>query len=104
MYYPASGKYCHGILYSPEMGEVVMLLLDITAAIEADKVIERSQRMFKNIFDSCPIGIEIYDKDGCLIDLNHKDLEIFGVSRESALWFEFFCQSECPGQYKKTGT
>lgn len=101
LYYPASGKYCHGILYSPEMGEVVILLLDITAAIEADKIIERSQRMFKNIFDSCPIGIEIYDKEGYLIDLNYKDLEIFGVSRESALGLNFFANPNVPVSIKE---
>ena len=34
-------------------------------------------------FGKDPAGVEIYDKDGYLIDLNNKDLEIFGVVNKS---------------------
>ena len=44
---------------------------------------DRSEKLFQNIFANIPAGVEIYDKDGYLIDLNNKDLEIFGVVNKS---------------------
>ena len=35
---------------------------------------------FKSIFDESPIGIELYDSDGLLMDANRACLDMFGVS------------------------
>ncbi|MCP4724465.1 MAG: PAS domain S-box protein [bacterium] len=56
---------------------------DITDSLLAEKKIKESEKRFKNIFDESPIGIELYDVDGILNDVNKSCLEIFGV-RESA--------------------
>lgn len=53
--------------------------------------LDRSEKLFKNVFDDIPVGIEIYDKDGYLVDLNNKDAEIFGLEKkEDALGVNFF--------------
>ena len=45
-----------------------------------DAVAERN--MLFSIFNNVPVGIEIYDQDGLLININQKDMEIFGVQRK----------------------
>lgn len=35
--------------------------------------------LFRDIFDEIPIGVEIYNEKGLLVDLNNKDMEIFGL-------------------------
>lgn len=66
-------------MYSPEKDEVVALFLDSTETIRAHRALDRSEKLFKNIFANIPAGVEIYDKDGNLLDLNNWDMETFGV-------------------------
>lgn len=101
LYFSESDKYCHCIVYSPEPQEVVVLLLDTTAMIDANRASEQSRRMFKDIFDNSPVGIEIYDKEGTLVDLNNKDLEIFGVKREAVIGVNFFDNPNVPQSIKE---
>ena len=82
-YFPNTGLYSHWILYSPEKDEVVGLFTDSTEAVKANRALDRSEKLFKSIFANIPAGVEIYDKDGYLIDLNNKDLEIFAVADKS---------------------
>lgn len=42
--------------------------------------LQRSENRFKEIFEKSPIGIELYDLGGRLIDANKSCLEIFGAS------------------------
>ena len=45
----------------------------------------------RNIYDNIPVGIELYDRNGLLVDLNNKDLEIFGIrDKEDVLGVDFF--------------
>ncbi len=39
----------------------------------------KSNHKFKNIYEESPVGIELYDSTGKLIDINNACLEIFGV-------------------------
>lgn len=41
------------------------------------------RQYFRSIYQNIPVGIEMYDKDGYLIDANEKDMEIFGVGNKS---------------------
>ena len=43
---------------------------------------EQKEILFKNIFDNIPVGVEIYDAHARLIDLNDKDMEMFGVENK----------------------
>lgn len=40
---------------------------------------EYGETLFKNIFDNIPVGVEIYNEEGILIDLNEYDMETFGI-------------------------
>lgn len=96
-YLSRTGVYTHWILYSPEKDEVVGLFLDSTEAVKANRALDRSEKLFKSIFANIPAGVEIYDKDGYLLDLNNKDLEIFGVvDKSDVLGVNFFENPNVP--------
>lgn len=96
-YFPNTGLYSHWILYSPEKDEVVGLFTDSTEAVKANRALDRSEKLFKSIFANIPAGVEIYDKDGYLIDLNNKDLEIFAVADKSdVIGVNFFDNPNVP--------
>ena len=57
---------------------------------KAHEAIYRNERFLRNIFDNIQVGVELYAPDGTLVDINNKDMEIFGVTREEALGLNFF--------------
>ena len=79
MCFELTNKHSHVVIYSPEMHEVVALFLDTTDSVQTHLALDHSEKLFKNIFANIPAGVEIYDKDGFLVDINNKDMEIFGV-------------------------
>lgn len=44
---------------------------------------ENRETLFKNIFENIPAGVEIYNDEGVLIDVNKQDLDIFGVHHKN---------------------
>lgn len=55
---------------------------DMASAYQA---LQHSERLLYNIFKHLPIGIELYNMDGVLVDLNDKDLEMFHVEKKEDL-------------------
>lgn len=86
----ASGRYVHVVMYSTTPEEVICLLSDMTE-MYAHEALDRSEKLLRNIYDNIPVGIELYDRNGLLVDLNNKDLEIFGIrDKEDVLGVDFF--------------
>lgn len=52
---------------------------DMASAYQA---LQYSERLLSNIFKCLPIGIELYDMDGVLVDLNDKELEMFHIEKK----------------------
>jgi len=50
----------------------------------------KSNAIFKIIFEALPIGIELYDENGYLINVNPYDLEILGAKKENILGINIF--------------
>lgn len=93
----ANGKNIHCTVYSPQPGEIVSLLTDTTDSVVSHEALDRSEKILRNIYDNIPVGIELYDKDGYLVDINNKDLEIFGVDRkDDVLGVSFFENPNIP--------
>jgi PAS domain S-box-containing protein len=56
---------------------------------------------FKSIFDESPVGIELYNADGLLMDANPAYLRIFGVSDLAQVkGFKLFEDPDMPGEAK----
>ncbi|MFR0836466.1 MAG: PAS domain S-box protein, partial [Barnesiella sp.] len=68
---------------SPEKDEVVGLFINLAENVKASRAMDRSEKLFRNVFANIPVGVEIYDKNGTLTDLNNKDMEIFGIVKKS---------------------
>jgi len=56
--------------------------MDVTEMRRTYMALDHSEKLLRNLFSNIPVGVEIYNKDGILIDLNNKDMEIFGVKDE----------------------
>lgn len=98
---PGTERYCHAVLYSPIKDEIVALFTDITEEINTRQALEKSESQLRNIYKNLPVGIELYDKDGTMIDINDKELEIFGLtSKEDALGINLFENPNIPEDLK----
>lgn len=101
-YLPEQEKYCHSILYSPEKDEIVALFSDMTEVFTAHKALDQSEQILRNIYKNLPAGIELYDKDGYLIDINDKELEIFGLKdKKDILGVNLFDNPILPEELKE---
>lgn len=48
----------------------------------AYRALHNSERILHNIYKNIPVGIELYNKNGDLIDLNKKELEMFHITHK----------------------
>lgn len=64
--------------------------------------LDNSEKILRNIYKNLPAGVELYDKDGYLIDINDKELEIFGLSdKHEALGVNLFDNPNIPSEVKE---
>ena len=54
------------------------------------KLLSELSTKFQLFFNNLPIGVELYDSDGYLIDVNEADLQIFGTTREQIIGINLF--------------
>lgn len=81
-YLEEKNRYFHAVMYSPCADEIVLMFSDMTDTFSAHEALDRSGRLLRNIYQNIPVGIELYDKDGYLVDLNDRNLEMFGVAKK----------------------
>lgn len=55
-----------------------------------------SEAKFQIIFDKLPWGVELYDEEGTLLDLNQADMDIFGTTKEKAGGLNMFVNPNIP--------
>lgn len=90
-------KYCHSVMYRIEKDEIISLYSDITEAHKMHEELDRSEKILRNIYDNLPVGIELYDKNGVLVDMNNGDVKMFGLScKEDALGLNLFDNPNIP--------
>ena len=64
--------------------------------------LDNSEKILRNIYKNLPAGVELYDKDGYLVDINDKELEIFGLSdKNEALRVNLFDNPDIPSEVKE---
>ena len=68
----------------------------------AHQALQNSERILHNIYKNLPVGIELYDKDGQMVDLNKKDMEMFRISnKEDILGVNIFESPILPEEIKQ---
>ena len=71
-------------------------------AKEERLALDNSEKILRNIYKNLPAGVELYDKDGYLVDINDKELEIFGLSdKNEALGVNLFDNPNIPLEVKE---
>ena len=64
---------------------------------KSSKMIDHNEMIFRKLYVNLPVGVELYDRDGYLIDLNAKDMEIFGIrSKKDVLGVNIFSNPILP--------
>ncbi|KAA3615621.1 MAG: PAS domain S-box protein [Calditrichaeota bacterium] len=74
-----------------EVYGIIGLGQDITERKQAEDSLKKSELEFRGIFEQSPLAIQIYDKEGKLIDVNKQTMELFGVNdKKHILGYEFW--------------
>ena len=101
-FYEISKRWIHSILYTTRSDEVISLFSDTTEMRNAHEALFNSEKMLRNIFDNVQVGVELYDKEGCLVDINTKNLDIFGIAaKEDVLGINFFENPIVPEEIRR---
>lgn len=61
------------------LSSIANIISIITKMARINEALDRGQKLLRNIYTNIPVGIELYDKDGYLVDINKKDIDIFGL-------------------------
>ena len=68
----------------------------------AHQALQNSERILHNIYKNLPVGSELYEKDGQMVDLNKKDMEMFRISnKEDILGVNIFENPILPEEIKQ---
>ncbi len=98
----ALDRHCQAVIFAPIPGEASVLFTDVTDLYRTQLLLEKSEGQLRNIYQSLPVGIEIYDPGGFLVDMNDKECEIFGLgSKDDALGVNVFDNPNIPDEVKE---
>lgn len=78
------------INYSPVPGYLVTLGIKLSSEDEMEEKILLSEAKFRVVFDKLPIGVELYDANGFLLNINQAGEEIFHVKKEDVVGLNLF--------------
>lgn len=71
-------------------------------AKEDRRALDHSEKILRNIYKNLPAGIELYDKDGYLVDINDKEREIYGLTDvNEVLGINLFNNPNIPEEVKE---
>lgn len=73
----------------------------ITEMMKMNEVLDHKEKLLRNIYMNIPVGIELYNKEGVLVDMNNMDQEIFGVNKQDTLGVNLFENPVIPTEIKE---
>lgn len=100
---PRTQRHCRSFLYNTpnDPTEIVILNLDITESVAAHRALDEQEKLLRNIVQNAPVGIEIFDREGRLIDINACNIALFGVEEpERILGLSIFDNPNFPAEIK----
>jgi|GEM_PF-1531700 len=68
---------------SGNIAGIIGVMLDISERKQAENRLRESEAKFRSIYEESPNGIELYDTNGKLIEVNRACLDILGVSNRT---------------------
>jgi PAS domain S-box-containing protein len=101
-YIEIKNRYYLVYVYRPAPGQIAASFADITNLKKAEADLRRNEEWFRGIYEESPIGIEIYDSQGLLIDSNQACLDMFGVTDISEVsGFKLFDDPNLPDDIRQ---
>ncbi len=101
-YIDLNNRYYQVYAYQAAPGQIAVSFADITDLKKAEADLRRSEAWFRGIYEESPIGIEIYDSRGLLINANQACLDIFGVANISEVsGFRLFDDPNLPDDIRQ---
>ncbi|MBK8900324.1 MAG: PAS domain S-box protein [Anaerolineaceae bacterium] len=80
---------------------LIFTLLNVTDRLWAEQALRASEARFRSVYAQAPVGIELYDVAGRLIDANPACLDLFGVADlKSVLGFDLFNDPNLPEEIR----
>ena len=77
-------------------------IAELQEAPNMTQALQHSERILHNIYKHLPVGIELYNEDGILIDLNDKEQEMFHLEKkEDLLGLDIFKNPMFPEEMKE---
>jgi len=99
---PEVGRHCRVIKFSLQKDEVISLVMDVTEAHNAHQALEKNEQLLRSIYSNLPVGLELYDREGRLLQTNDKSLEILGLEEaNSPDEFSLFNHPSIPPDIRK---
>ena len=84
------------------LSSITNIISIITKMARINEALDHSEKILRNIYKNLPAGIELYDKDGYLVDINDKELEIFGLAdKGEVLGVSLFDNPNIPQEIKE---
>ncbi len=84
-------------LYAPQPGNIVLLLKDVSETVRTTEALRKRGEELKRIYSNIPVGIEVYDENGYLIDVNEPVLKMEKVvHKEDLLGLNLFDHPSLP--------
>jgi PAS domain S-box-containing protein len=100
MVFPKDVRLYRGTYFGRDV--IIAIGTDITGSKRAEEVLREREELFRTIFNQSPIAIELYDPDGCLIDINPACCTLFGIdSADQVKGFRLFEDPNIPADQKE---
>lgn len=79
------GKTLLVSVFSPAQGQFATLFDDITDRKKAEAELRRSEERYHELYDEAPAGYHEIDREGRIVQINKRELEMLGYAAEEAL-------------------
>ncbi|RPI88996.1 MAG: PAS domain S-box protein, partial [Spirochaetales bacterium] len=83
-------------------GGLIGIILDISERKKMEEALRLSEEKFRLIYEESPIGLELYDNTGVLVEINRACMDIFGIAESQAVkGFRLFEDPNIPDSTKE---
>lgn len=81
----APGKVLLVSVFSPTQGQFATVFEDITAQKEAEAKLRLGEERYRELYDEAPVGYHEIDREGRIVQINKRELEMLGYSSAEEL-------------------
>ncbi len=95
-------RWRNNYVYKLPSGEIVAVYEDVTAQKQAEFALKESEARFRTLFETAPVAVWTFDRDGRILDWNKTAEQIYGWSAEEAVGKTMFELMVSPENVERT--